>query len=66
MDLVLIVLPLGNRHRLSMWRMGGFKVWDVEVSESESAEEQIVDLQWSPDGAHIAEVCHLCCMAQTA
>lgn len=54
MDLFVMAVPLSNRHRLGLWKMGGTKVWDVEVAKlTEGATEQthsIVNVAWSPDG----------------
>lgn len=54
MDLFVIAIPLGNRHRLTLWKMGGSKVWDVEVARLENGidgeTQSINGVAWSPDG----------------
>lgn len=51
MDLFVVAIPLSNRHRLTLWRMGGVKVWDIEVGHGDAPEETIANVAWSPDGA---------------
>lgn len=50
MDLFVLAAPLSNRHRLTLWKMGGTKLWDVEVGRGEAQSERIVDVAWSPSG----------------
>ncbi|KAG9000900.1 hypothetical protein FRB93_012505 [Tulasnella sp. JGI-2019a] len=58
MDLFVIATPLSNRHRLTLWKMGGNKLWDVEVGRGEASSESIVDVVWSPSGLEIAIAHH--------
>lgn len=50
MDLFVLATPLSNRHRLTLWKMGGSKLWDVEVGRGDAEQERIVDVDWSPSG----------------
>ncbi|KAG8964939.1 hypothetical protein FRC03_001163 [Tulasnella sp. 419] len=56
MDLFVVATPLSNRNRLALWKMGGVKVWDVEVGRGDAAQESIVGVSWSPDGLQIAVI----------
>ncbi|KIO23930.1 hypothetical protein M407DRAFT_26630 [Tulasnella calospora MUT 4182] len=62
MDLFVMAVPLSNRHRLGLWKMGGTKVWDIEVAKlTEGSTEQthsIVNVAWSPDGGLQIAVAH--------
>ena len=53
-DLLVVVLRVANKDRLSLWKMQGSKIWEVEVDAeategASSAETNIVDVAWSPD-----------------
>lgn len=50
MDLFALATPLSNRQRLTLWKMGGHKLWDVEVGRGEAPSESIEDVVWSPSG----------------
>ena len=50
MDLFLVAVPLSNRERLTLWRMSGNKVWDVEVGRGDAPREAILNVAWSPNG----------------
>jgi anaphase-promoting complex subunit 4 len=48
-DLVVIITRLGNRDRISLWKMQGSKKWEVDVDSNGHANEEIVAMTWSPD-----------------
>lgn len=61
-DLVVLVVRVAGKDRLSLWKMQGNKIWEVDVdheppsdasssssSSATSAETSIVDVAWSPD-----------------
>lgn len=50
MDLFVVASPLSNRHRLTLWKMSGAKLWDVEVGRGVATHERIVSIAWSPHG----------------
>ncbi|KAG8875903.1 hypothetical protein FRB97_004639 [Tulasnella sp. 331] len=58
MDLFVLATPLSNRHRLTLWKMGGHKLWDVEVGRGDASSESIMDVVWSPSGLEIAVAHH--------
>lgn len=50
-DLLVIVTRLGGKDRLSLWKMQGSKIWEVGFdSDSTSSGDDIVSINWSPDG----------------
>ncbi|KAF5390354.1 hypothetical protein D9757_002903 [Collybiopsis confluens] len=49
-DLFVLVTRLGSYDRLSLWKLQGSKIWEVDVEES----NRVVDIAWSPDGQSIA------------
>ncbi|KAJ8522524.1 hypothetical protein ONZ45_g896 [Pleurotus djamor] len=50
-DLVVLVSRLGTKDRISLWKVQGPKIWDIQVA---SDIKGIVGLAWSPDGQTIA------------
>lgn len=58
-DLIVVVLRVANKDRLSLWKMQGSKIWEVEVDAEAaegagSAETSIAGVAWSPDSEHRA------------
>jgi len=51
-DLLLLIMNLNDKDRLSLWNLQGSKKWEVEVDASGSSPEEIVALTWSPDCAY--------------
>lgn len=62
-DLLVLIVRISNKDRLSLWKMQGSKIWEVDIDtdavEGSSAETSIVDVAWSPDSKHYF-IC--CCM----
>ncbi|KAL0571815.1 hypothetical protein V5O48_010145 [Marasmius crinis-equi] len=50
-DLLLLVTRIAGRDRLSLWKVGGTKTWEIDVGANT---ERIVGFDWSPDGQSIA------------
>ncbi|KAI0348023.1 hypothetical protein BDW22DRAFT_1319603 [Trametopsis cervina] len=53
-DLLVIVMRVADRDRLSLWKMNGSKKWEVDVRRESGSTQEIVDIAWSPDGQYIA------------
>ena len=51
-DLLLLIMNLNDKDRLSLWNLQGSKKWEVEVDASGPGPEEIVALTWSPDCAY--------------
>lgn len=56
-DLLVLIVRISSKDRLSLWKMQGSKIWEVDidmdaVEGSSSAETSIVDVAWSPDSEH--------------
>ncbi|KAF7436837.1 hypothetical protein PC9H_003670 [Pleurotus ostreatus] len=50
-DLVVLVSRHGRKDRLSLWKIQGPKIWEVQVGANI---QEIVNVAWSPDGQTIA------------
>ncbi|KAF4572895.1 hypothetical protein EYR36_007405 [Pleurotus pulmonarius] len=50
-DLVVLVSRHGRKDRLSLWKIQGPKIWEVQVGLNT---QEIVNVAWSPDGQTIA------------
>lgn len=50
-DLVVLVSRLGRKDRLSLWKIQGPKIWEVQVGVNI---QEIVGVAWSPDGTRVA------------
>ena len=55
---MVLVTNVAGKDRLSLWKMQGIKIWEVEVYPDEmhtrtgSTQSRIVDIAWSPDSEH--------------
>ncbi|GJF00486.1 anaphase-promoting complex subunit 4 [Phanerochaete sordida] len=60
-DLLALITNIAGKDRLSLWKMQGSKIWEVDVhpdATEGSTESRIVDISWSPDNLHIAVAHH--------
>ena len=48
-DLLLVITRQRSKDRISLYRMQGTKVWEVEFDADTPDELEIVDIAWSPD-----------------
>lgn len=51
-DLLALITNVAGKDRLSLWKMQGSKIWEVDVhpdATEGSTESRIVDISWSPD-----------------
>lgn len=50
-DLLVMVVHVADKDKLSLWEMTGVKKWEVDIERESSSGQEIVDISWSPDGA---------------
>jgi anaphase-promoting complex subunit 4 len=51
-DLLVVIVCVAGKDRLSLWKMQGSKIWEVDIQaepSEASTESTIVDIAWSPD-----------------
>ena len=48
-DLLVVITRPRTKDRISLYKMQGTKVWEVEFDADSPDELQIVDVAWSPD-----------------
>ena len=51
-DLLVVIVRVAGKDRLSLWKMQGSKIWEVDIvaeAADASTESTVIDVTWSPD-----------------
>lgn len=56
-DLLAMAANVNGKDKLSLWKMQGAKIWEVDIERDPPGDEEIVSVAWSPDGAYCTCLC---------
>lgn len=50
-DLVVLLSRIGTLDKMSLWKVQGFKIWEVDLSNENGSSDEVTALNWSPNAA---------------
>ena len=49
-DLVILLSRVGTFDKMSLWKVQGSKIWEVDLSNENGTSDGVTALNWSPNG----------------